>query len=441
MRRELLRRESEMKNISHIVDSGLCLGCGTCAGICPLEAIEMKVSEGIFSPTIREELCSSCQICVKACPGHSMDLAELSRFVFGKQYEGGLLGNYLNCYVGHSNDMDIRYNSASGGLASQILIFALDEGVIDGAIVVRMRDDAPLETEAFIAKSKEEVLDAARSKYCPVTLGKAIRQILREDGRFAVVGLPCHIEGIRKAEQLSDRLRRRIKLHIGLLCSHTVSFTGTELLVKKLGIRKEDVVDLRYRGEGWPGSMTIKTKSGQCFKIPLFGSWHSYWPLFSSFLFAPLRCIMCPDQAAELSDISLGDAWLPQMKNERNGESIIITRTEEGEKIVKALNSAGLISARLISPNEVIISQALNLKFKKKDLSPRLKILRSLGEEIPHITSMGSGRSSTWDYPKALVPYFSIRISSNRFCKKVMEYTPFPLFRIYFRLCKVVFSL
>jgi hypothetical protein len=129
------------------------------------------------------------------------------------------------------------------------------------------------------------------------------------------------------------------------------------------------------------------------------------------------------------------------MKNERNGESIIITRTEEGEKIVKALNSAGLISARLISPNEVIISQALNLKFKKKDLSPRLKILRSLGEEIPHITSMGSGRSSTWDYPKALVPYFSIRISSNRFCKKVMEYTPFPLFRIYFRLCKVVFSL
>jgi coenzyme F420 hydrogenase subunit beta len=430
-----------MRNISWVVDSELCLGCGICAGICPREAIEMVVSKGVFSPSVKSELCNNCQVCVKVCPGYSVDLSELSRFVFVKPYEAGLLGNFLNCYVGHSNDMDIRHNSASGGIASQILIHALGKKIIDGALVVRMKDGAPLETEAFIARSKEEILNASRSKYCPVTMGKAIRQILREDGRFAVVGLPCHIEGIRKAEKISGKLRQRITLHIGLLCSHSVSFRGTEFLVKKLKIGKENVVDLRYRGDGWPGSMTIRTKDGRCLRIPLFGSWHSYWFLFSSFFFTPLRCIMCPDQAAELADISLGDAWLPQMKNEKHGESIIITRTKEGEDTIKELNSVGLISVRPISFNEVIISQALNLKFKKNDLSKRLRVLRSLGKEVPYIVPMRSCPRSRLGYIKALIPYFGVVISSNRFCEKVMEYIPFQLFRIYSGFCRVVFSL
>jgi len=40
--------------------------------------------------------------------------------------------HYLNCYIGHSTDYNIRYNSASGGHVTQLSIFALEVGIIDG---------------------------------------------------------------------------------------------------------------------------------------------------------------------------------------------------------------------------------------------------------------------------------------------------------------------
>ena len=44
--------------------SGGCIGYGTCAGVCPVEAIEIK--NGL--PVIDPEKCIGCGICVKECP-------------------------------------------------------------------------------------------------------------------------------------------------------------------------------------------------------------------------------------------------------------------------------------------------------------------------------------------------------------------------------------
>jgi len=137
---------------------------------------------------------------------------------------------------------------------------------------------------------------------------------LKENGRFAVVGLPCHIQGIRKAEKVCETLEKRTVLHIGLMCSHTVNFFGTEFILEKMRIQKERVSELSYRGRGWPGSMLIQARNCSNLTIPLIGSWNAYWSIFSSFFFTPLRCIMCPDQTNELADISIGDAWLPELR-------------------------------------------------------------------------------------------------------------------------------
>ena len=125
------------------------------------------------------------------------------------------IGNYLKCYLGHSTDYDIRFNSSSGGLITQLLIFALEEGIITGALVTRMKKDKPLEPEPFIARTKKEILDAMGSKYCPVPANIALKEILKskEGEKFAVVGLACHIHGIRKAEQIYASLKKKIILH------------------------------------------------------------------------------------------------------------------------------------------------------------------------------------------------------------------------------------
>ena len=249
------------ETITQVVKDGLCTGCGTCVALCPNEAIKLTINEKkrIYAPELNEEKCNICGICYEVCLGHSVDFNQLNLETFGKKPEDVLIGNYLNCYIGHSTDYDIRYNSASGGLVTQLLIFALEEGIIDGALVTRMKKDNPLEPEPFIAGTKEEIIEASRSKYCPVPANIALKEILesKEGERFAVVGLPCHIHGIRKAEIINKKLKEKIVLHIGIFCSHAPNFWGTELLLERMSIKREEVIKLDYRGEGWPGSMKI----------------------------------------------------------------------------------------------------------------------------------------------------------------------------------------
>jgi len=104
-----------------------------------------------------------------------------------------MLGTFHACYVGHASDHDIRYNSASGGLATSLLIYALEKKVIDGALVLGMSESNPLETKPFIATNASEVVSANGSKYCPSASNTELHRILCEGGSFAVVGLPCHI--------------------------------------------------------------------------------------------------------------------------------------------------------------------------------------------------------------------------------------------------------
>jgi coenzyme F420 hydrogenase subunit beta len=116
---------------------------------------------------VKDGLRTGCGTCVGLCPRHSVDFKQLNQEIFGKEPEDILLGNYLNCYIGQVTDYDIRYNSASGGMVTALLIFALEEGLIDGALVTRMKKDRPLEPEPFIARNREEIIEASKSKYCP----------------------------------------------------------------------------------------------------------------------------------------------------------------------------------------------------------------------------------------------------------------------------------
>lgn len=330
----------------------------------------------------------------------------------------------------------MRYDSSSGGIVTQLLVFALEKGLIDGALVIRMRKDNPLEPEAFIARTKEEIISASKSKYCPVAANTGLKQIRRENGRFAVVGLPCHMHGIRKAENVLKGLNTRIVIHIGLLCSHMVNFDGTLFLLKRKGVRKEMVSKIDYRGQGWPGLMSVYAKNGAHFEIPLTGSWKAYWPVFSSFFFTPIRCTMCPDQASELADISLGDAWLPELKGDKCGESIIITRTKIGEEILALATKAQTISIKPVNLNKVVQSQRVNLVIKKYDLKLRLSILRLFGRKIPKFNPEPNSRGMMPAVFRGFYVYLNIYASSNKYLRSLLARFPFPLFRLYYGIYK-----
>ena len=168
--------------VANIAANNLCCSCGTCAAICPTEAIRMKTSRGLVLPEVQSQKCNRCQLCIKSCPGYSVDFEELNLKIYGQQPQKASLGNYLKCYFGHSTNDDIRYNSASGGIVTQLLISALENHVIDGALVTRMKQDDPLRSEAFIARTKEEVISASKTKYCPVGANNSLRRSSKKMG-------------------------------------------------------------------------------------------------------------------------------------------------------------------------------------------------------------------------------------------------------------------
>lgn len=365
--------------IEPVVQRKLCTGCGTCAGVCPHGVIEMAVhpGKGCYLPRLDRKKCTRCGLCYEACPGHSVDFESLNDELFAEIPQDVALGRHLGCYIGHALDEGIRYNCSSGGLVSALLIFALDEGLIDGALVTRMRRDNPLQPEPFIARTRDEILSAAGSKYCPVAAGAALHEILRVEGRYAVVGLPCHIQGLRKAEENLPRLRERVRYRISLACSLNYSFRGTERVLRNLGVSFDQIAALQYRGRGWPGSMRIQLKNGTEQTIPLAEYYRTLRP------HSLRRCTLCSDMLGELSDVTCGDAWLPPvMQTDPIGSSFMVTRTTEAEELLEAAALNHTIELSELAVEELLISQDHAL-FKKRKLAARIELFRRLGQSVP----------------------------------------------------------
>ena len=59
------------KKSLHIESSGqLCIYCGACVGVCPLNCIYLDETRITFD----ERVCTRCEICVKACPVGAIEI-------------------------------------------------------------------------------------------------------------------------------------------------------------------------------------------------------------------------------------------------------------------------------------------------------------------------------------------------------------------------------
>lgn len=347
-----------------VVKKGLCAGCGTCAGVCPENAIEMEIDshKGVYFPRVNDDKCTRCGVCYRSCPGYEVDFHELLKTAAPQIKHDILIGNYLDCFTGYSTDEAIRYNATSGGLVTQFLITALETGQIDGALVTDMHRDNPLETVPFVARTREEIIKASQSKYCPVSANTALKTILQSEGRYAVIGLPCHLHGVRKAEQANRELKEKIVLHLGLICGHMPSYWAMRTFLYRLRINPAEVSRVSYRGEGWPGKVVILKKDGSRHVEPIA----SYYSTFGSAFFIPSRCLKCCDMTAELSDLSFGDAWVPEFKDDKTGRSIVIVRSEAGLQLLKQAEDSKAVELAPADSDLIKRSQTEALYYKKQ---------------------------------------------------------------------------
>lgn len=341
-----------MTNVSEIVENGLCSGCGACSRICPLGGvISMKHNDaGFLCAEVAEQRCVKCGKCLAVCPGNEENV------VVGDEVEPYLLGHVRKGYVGWALDAEVRENGQSGGIVTALLLFLMESGRIDGAIVSRFQKDGS-KPVAVLAGTREEILSAQGSFYCQTDTVRAYLE--NAEKRLAVVTLGCQARAIRNVEKTEGLSHAPIKL--GLFCGGQFSkFMMDELIHRaKASERGHQVLDFRFRDKKEDGNVTVTTNQGKRVvlreeRLRQFEIWKCH------------RCNLCPDFYNTECDIVCGDPWgIEHPEKEKGGISVLLARTERGEELIRAALKAGAIRVEEREPEEIWRGQQMMERIKK----------------------------------------------------------------------------
>lgn len=324
---------------SEVITSGLCTGCAGCVIACPHDVIGYKHEPGAYRPFhLEEELgidnCihgeKGCTSCTRACPRFRSWEDEANDHLFGREREAGeLAGIYKDILLVRAKDDQVYETGQDGGLVSAILIWCLENNVIDGALVSTLEGGTGgWKARPAVATNRDEVLAGAGSRYTysanTLAYDEAVERGL---SNLALVGMSCQtsvapIMWHRKIGKVS----KPIKLNIGLLCSK--SFDDSmfdELFQLKYGLVKEDIVKMNIKGV-----FQVWMRNGDYHEINL-KECHAW---------TREGCNHCPDFAAEHADISTGG-----IGNETDW-TLTIVRTDLGRAVIDAMITDGVIETR-----------------------------------------------------------------------------------------------
>ncbi|WP_273277814.1 Gfo/Idh/MocA family oxidoreductase [Methanothrix soehngenii] len=341
-----------------VINKQLCCGCGTCVGVCPNNAIDFR-DNNYYPEWFKENKCNDCGFCVNACPGKGLPLDTITKEskTFQQKYHLDM-GNYKRFLVGHSKDEFIRRKSASGGIATSLLIYALDKNLVDKVIVVVNDENDIAKPIAKITASREDVLASMQSKYIQVPLNKAIKEILKSDFRYAIVGLPCHLEGLHLAQNIYKKMSNQIVFRIGLFCGYSYPYECVDGLLKRMGLEREEADSfLGWReGDSYPGFFSVRSKSGDITSLS-FAEEHN----IDVANYALLRCFLCIDGLSQLADISLGDST-----DSFRNDSFIISRTDQGDELIGSARTDGYIDYYTVDERTALSKGIIPFMLKEK---------------------------------------------------------------------------
>lgn len=393
-------------NINYTLKNHQCTGCGICEDVCPKYCITIVRKKGEYRPILNDAEClgDKCGRCLKVCPGMGIDLVDKAdrMFVDAQIKSDKYIGKYISLHTGYSLDGNIRYHSASGGMVSQFLIYLLDKGVIDGAVVTGFAEDDHITPVSYIARNKNDILKARGSKYCPVSLNKLGNEIVKSEGRFVIVGLPCHIQGFRKRAEMDRRFKERVVGYFSIYCSSNRTFNAQDYIFRHYGVKKSAIKYFAFRDEGCLGKLTIlyggkgeefpslytKIFSTQCreseslkkISIP----YTVYYGAMLRSFFKPHRCLTCIDHYGELADVCFGDIHIMPYAKDVIGISSWIVRSDYWEKEFQSAEKDGYIKMDDVSANILNKSQAEMLYSKKRRAQAVMNMDKWMGRNVPN---------------------------------------------------------
>ena len=348
-------------NISITVRDGLCMGCGVCEDICPKYCIHIE-RDRINVPRVDEKACVDCGLCRKVCAGRGIEIEGRAKDLFGEaQHYHKMLGHYIKTYKGYSTEYENRFHCASGGCLSQFLIWLLEKGLIDGAVVTGYEADRPMTPRVYIARNREEVLAGKSSKYCVVTMNGIAKEIHNTPGKYVVVGLPCHIHAFRKYGSIDKKVGERIIGYFPIFCSSNKNMDSQQYLLWRYNVDNDKLKSFAYRDNGCLGSMFFRDDKGNNVVAPI--EYLDFYRGLKAF-FSISRCALCPDFFGELGDICFGDLNVGGETDDKIGINSVITRNKIWDGLLNKCVEEGKLFLEEV--DEITMLQANNYCYKKK---------------------------------------------------------------------------
>lgn len=312
-----------------LVTKEYCTGCTACASTCPKDCITMTAdANGFLCPVVDTQKCVSCGLCEKSCP---------------IIYPLKIANNEPEAYAAYSNDEEMRKQSSSGGVFTEIAKTVLkDSGAVFGAAYNERFDVVHICVE-----TEDELIKLRGAKYAQSDLRGVFLQIKQKlDGGQKVLfsGTPCQVGGLKSfLHKDYENL-----LTIDFICHSVPSPMAWREYVQYRaeqdnGGKLPISINLRSKTTGWS-----KYQYSNYFEYPdghthtAISSQSLYMKLFVGGFISRESCGNCRFKGySRISDITLGDFWgiwdiAPDM-DDNNGTSVILVQSERGEILFRQI--------------------------------------------------------------------------------------------------------
>jgi coenzyme F420 hydrogenase subunit beta len=302
---------------------------------------------------------------------------------------GAELGKYKSCVSARSTDKELLKCAQDGGIVSSLFAFALDEGIIDGAIVAASKEFAAknpskviLDSTNFdmiepwrpipaIVNTKAELLAAAGTKYNISPNVALLKEATRSFGldKIGIVGTPCQMQAVRKAQLYPIGMRdvgASIALAVGIFCMENFPYQSILQLVEDHAAMKLESVKKMEIGKG---KFWVYGKRGQVVQLPLKVT-HKY---------EQPGCHVCLDYVANLGDISTGSVGSP------DGWSTVMVRSKIGDSVWAKAMAAGVFETQPIEkvkPGLELVSKLANEKITKNKATLAARATFGVGKAL-----------------------------------------------------------
>lgn len=359
-------------NIESIVKNNLCTGCGACISEDEYKQAKMIWDEnGFLVPKLgvnstQEKMISVCPFAPEQ--KNEDELGELFLKDRTRSYNSKL-GYYTNLYAGYAKQF--RDTSSSGGIATYVFKKLLEEKIVDHLFIVKEKNG---EYSYQFFSDFQDIIKISKTRYVPVTMSELFEKISTLEGRVAVSGVACFVKAVRLKQYYYPELKEKIPFIVGIICGGLKSKYYTDFLAQSAGcfseygnaeyrVKNKDSFALDYKFS------CVEKNNNKIHMVEM----KTLGDMWGTGLFKSNACDFCDDVVTELADISLGDAWIDPYDKSGLGNSIVITRSQIADDIIKFGLTSNKLVLDTLSENIVLKSQQGSFNHRHNGLKFRME--------------------------------------------------------------------